>query len=292
MEAQRDIVVGVDGSSGSDHALEWAIAEAARADCGLVLAYGLTPMTPNERGWLARGGADPTGMQRQVRRKAEEMLREKAKKIAEDNPGVRITTTVCEQDPRAALAGLSRHAHQVVVGSRGHGPIASLLLGSVSQALTRTADCPVVVVRPPSAPAVEPGVVVGLSSTQGSGPALSAGFAEAAARGVPLVVALCVWDGFYVMGSWGDPTEDSPGFDELRVALAAAIDGVGRQYPEVSVTVLVEHGSVTHCFLDLSRARDLLVLGRSGTHAAWGAGSGSLTTVVVEHAHVPVMVVP
>lgn len=288
-----DIVVGIDGSSGSDHALEWAIAEAARVGRGITLAHGLTPATPTERAWLSRAGVAAADIEREAHRDAEALLREKEKMVAEQGPELDVAIVVRDQDPRTALAELSKQAYQVVVGSRGHGRVASLLLGSVSEALTHSARCPVVVVRPRTGPESERGVVVGLSTTQGSDPALAAGFAEAAARGIPLVVALCMWDGFYVMGSWGAPAEDAPGFDELRTAVASAVDGFRERYPDVPATILVAQGSVAHCFLDVSRTRDLLVVGRPRGRAGWGlTGAGSIATTLVAHAHVPVMVVP
>lgn len=289
----EDIVVGIDGSSGSDHALEWAITEATRVDRGITLVHGLTPATATERAWLSRAGVVAADIEREKHHDAEALLREKKKMVVEQGPQTRVATLVCDQDPRMALAELSKRAHQVVVGSRGHGRVASLLLGSVSEALTHSASCPVVVVRPRTGPETERGVVVGLSAAEGSAPALAAGFAEAAARGVPLIVALCMWDGFYVMGSWGAPTEDTPGFDEVKTAVASVVDGFRERYPDVPASILVAQGSVTHCFLDVSRTRDLLVVGRPRGRAGWGlTGAGSIATTLVAHAHVPVMVVP
>lgn len=287
-----DIVVGIDGSSGADHALEWAIVEATHAGRGITLVRSLTPMSTAERSWLTRADIPTADIERHAYHSAEGLLREKEKLIAEWNPGIDVSTVVCHQDPRIALAELSEHAYQLVVGSRGHGRVAALLLGSVSEALTHSARCPVVVVRPRTGPESDPGVVVGLSTAEGSGPALAAGFAEAAVRGTPLIVALCVWDGFYVMGRWGEPVEKSPGLSELEAVVVDSVDGLRRQYPEVPATVLVAQGSVTHCFLDVSRTRDLLVVGRPRAHG-WGAmGVGSIATTLVAHAGVPVMVVP
>jgi nucleotide-binding universal stress UspA family protein len=58
-----------------------------------------------------------------------------------------VHRTVIHDDARAALIEASRHAQLAVVGARGRGELTGLLFGSVSQALLRHADCPLVVVR-------------------------------------------------------------------------------------------------------------------------------------------------
>jgi nucleotide-binding universal stress UspA family protein len=62
-------------------------------------------------------------------------------------PRVEVETTVVDGSPAWALIQASKGAALVVVGSRGHGGFTGLLLGSVSQALLRHADCPVAVAR-------------------------------------------------------------------------------------------------------------------------------------------------
>ena len=62
-------------------------------------------------------------------------------------PGVAVTDEIVRGDPRHVLTDMSRSAALLVVGSRGHGRLASTLLGSVSRHLIRTGGCPVVVAR-------------------------------------------------------------------------------------------------------------------------------------------------
>ena len=57
---------------------------------------------------------------------------------------------VARDRPVHQLLERSRGAQLVVVGSRGHGELAGMVLGSVSNALVHKADCPVAVVRPAS----------------------------------------------------------------------------------------------------------------------------------------------
>ena len=71
----------------------------------------------------------------------------KALRIVADE-GVPVTGTVAENSPATALLDAAKDADLVIVGSRGHGGFASLLLGSVSSQVVHHAHCPVLVVRP------------------------------------------------------------------------------------------------------------------------------------------------
>ena len=65
-----------------------------------------------------------------------------------DSDGVEIERRVDQGAPAAVLVEESRTADLLVVGSRGRGGFASVLLGSVSQQCAHYAECPVVIVRP------------------------------------------------------------------------------------------------------------------------------------------------
>jgi nucleotide-binding universal stress UspA family protein len=69
------------------------------------------------------------------------------KDAAGDLDGVTVETSVSEGEPAAALVEAPANADLLVVGSRGHGELAGILLGSVSEYCAAHADCPVVVVR-------------------------------------------------------------------------------------------------------------------------------------------------
>ncbi|WIM92873.1 universal stress protein [Actinoplanes oblitus] len=137
------VVVGVDGSPGSMAACEFAADEADRRGAELVALHAWTPGQASELdyglplSYETWHGAD----------EHERLLAEAVAGLAERHPGLRIRRQVREGMARQLLTDWSQDAQLVVVGSRGHGGFAGLLLGSVSQHLTYRAACPVAVVR-------------------------------------------------------------------------------------------------------------------------------------------------
>lgn len=128
------VVVGVDGTGLSEPAMEFAFAEAERRRCGLTLMHAIEYEA-----------------ERPV---AEKMLTEL---VDRHRPDVDVRTVVTPDSAGHALVAESAGAVFVVVGSRGHGGLAGMLLGSVSQAVVHRAHCPVVVVRAATGPKVPPG---------------------------------------------------------------------------------------------------------------------------------------
>lgn len=131
------IVVGVDGSDESVKATAWA-AEQARVTGGTLelltvwarpMSYGLP---------LVVGGYNPE-------HEAQAVVEKTASGI--DLPADRLRTHVVNAAPALALVERSKSADLLVVGSRGHGGFAELLLGSVSDHCVHHASCTVVVVR-------------------------------------------------------------------------------------------------------------------------------------------------
>ena len=138
-----EIVVGVDGSPSSERALRWALQEAHRRGARVRVLHAWSfPFTQGEIAHLA-GEALHQPLERDAQRILDTAIRE-AGDAAE---GVDIERTVTEGPPAAALLQAARDAELLVVGSRGHGGFAGLLLGSVSQQCAQHAPCPVVIVR-------------------------------------------------------------------------------------------------------------------------------------------------
>jgi nucleotide-binding universal stress UspA family protein len=143
------IVVGVDRSEGAKAALAFAHEEARlrgatlRAVQAWQLGYnGYVGYTGFEGAAPAIGG-DPSELRAAAAAALDSTLRE-----ALPSPGdVKIEQRVVEGTAGAVLVDESRNADLLVVGSRGHGGFAQLLLGSVSQQCAHHAACPVVIVR-------------------------------------------------------------------------------------------------------------------------------------------------
>jgi nucleotide-binding universal stress UspA family protein len=137
------VVVGLDGSTASEQALGYAFEAAARAGTALWAVHAWddigmlhSPIAPAE--------AVPAD---KIEAAAQRMLAEQLASWQQKYPDIIVERQVIHERPAAALIELGRRARMIVVGSRGRGGFARLLLGSVSQAVVRHATCPVIVCR-------------------------------------------------------------------------------------------------------------------------------------------------
>jgi nucleotide-binding universal stress UspA family protein len=139
------IVVGVDGSECARDALMRAMSEAALrgARLRIVCAWEVPPA-------VYAGGFAPALDQATVdgfRENAEVVVREAVAEVERLQPSLSCEGEVREGQPAEVLLHEARDASLIVVGNRGRGGFASLLLGSVSQQVVHHAACPVLVVR-------------------------------------------------------------------------------------------------------------------------------------------------
>jgi nucleotide-binding universal stress UspA family protein len=137
----QKILVGVDGSESSTAALAWAAAE-ARATGGAVECL-ISWIWPSSFGWdiALPDDLDPAA-------DAQRVLDESLARVRAEFPEVSFTATVVEGHPSPSLVEASRRADLLVLGSRGHGEFAGMLIGSVSAHCTFHAHCSVLVHRP------------------------------------------------------------------------------------------------------------------------------------------------
>jgi nucleotide-binding universal stress UspA family protein len=144
------IVVGVDGSDHSRLALSWALREAAQRGVPLtVVSVRQAPVHPATDIYWAVPDLPAGDLSEEAERAAAGQLRQFVDKVAGDigEHAAAITVTAKIGDPAEELITASRDADLLVVGSRGSGGFARLLLGSVSSKVAHHAACPVVVIR-------------------------------------------------------------------------------------------------------------------------------------------------
>lgn len=137
------IVVGIDGSELSKDALRWAASQArlSGADLCAVSAWDL----PTGYGFA------PSDSYEDLAKRAQKGLHSTLVQVLGEAPDVSVTALVERGHPARVLVEASRGADLLVVGSRGHGAFAGMLLGSVSQHCAQHATCPVLIM-PSAAP--------------------------------------------------------------------------------------------------------------------------------------------
>jgi nucleotide-binding universal stress UspA family protein len=138
----RRIVVGVDGSPAAELALERAIREAEAWDAELTAVAGVPIGTGTSYlAWL------PATIDHEaVLRDVAEGLDVVVDRALADHPGIQVRRHVLDGTGAQLLTEFSTAVDLVVLGSRGRGGFAGLLLGSTSQAVLHHASCPVMVV--------------------------------------------------------------------------------------------------------------------------------------------------
>ncbi|MFF9351458.1 universal stress protein [Streptomyces sp. NPDC014734] len=284
------VVVGVDGSEGSFRALDWAATEASRSRLPLRVVHASL--------WERYEGLHPADAERPTEEVlAEHLVAEARDRARRLGPEVTVTADVQPEDPVASLVGESHEAAMVVVGSRGHGRIAGMLVGSVSLALANRSHCPVVVVpaREPSTPPRSGRVVVGVSDAATPTPATVFALARAAARHGELVA----------VRAWRSPAHEAMSHPLLAGSPATAhhrqaeehLEDVLAQLDRNASSGVVIHRSVvrgpTHQkLIEAAADAELLVVGTGRSRGRHGHHLGPVNHAMLHYAPCPVAVVP
>lgn len=293
----RPVIVGVDGSPSSHAAAEYAAHLAELRGAPLQLVYGWEIPA---YGYLPMGVADRYAVEDEsTRSDIDALLAATVKQLCEDFPGLAdVSARQVTGSGAAVLIEESRQAQLTVVGCRGLGGFAELLLGSVSAQLAAHAHGPVIVVRPP-VPDVPQGpeqpptplspdgpIVVGVDSSPGAQFALKFAVEEAHRRDVPIIAA------------YAFPIGRSESRDEVRRDEAAAeqvlFDAVSPWLHQPGITIetrtLATH-NVEKSMIDESRLGGLTVVGSRGGGGFAGLLLGSVSRALVHHAHGPVAII-
>ena len=182
------IIVGYDGSTGSDEALRWAAREAWARRTALTICLAWPAADLLKLGdWRAHDRAQHLGGE----------ILARGVRLAGTVPDLTdVRTVLAEGSPAQVLCERSSAAELVVVGSRGHGEMADSWLGSVSWQVASHGQGRIVVVRGQWRPVNQPSgpVVAGVDGSPESQDALRFAFEEAALRDVPLVAVCALAD--------------------------------------------------------------------------------------------------
>ncbi len=284
----KPVVVGVDGSEESLRAAEWAAMEAQRHSVAL-LVVSAPAAVPRVHAYHA----SPAAVAAALRAVSERALGAALIRCDEVAPSLPVTTSLLTGPVAPAVAASGADASLLVVGARGAGGFAAMLLGSVSRYVASHAPCPVVVARQETM-AVHREIAVGIRDPQDTTAALAFAFEEAAMRGAHLV-AVHTWAPMTLYLP-ADETGESVRVDpdqisaEAACTLAAALDGWHDKYPDVSVRHDIIRGHPGRVLSSYSARADLVVIGRHDHRD--GTGIGTVQHAVLDHAHGPVAVIP
>jgi nucleotide-binding universal stress UspA family protein len=284
------IVVGIDGSDGAERALVWAAAQARLERRPLVLVHAVDARLNL---WIGEPAFDVAGVTRLMQDDGRTLLEAARASVAGDD--LVVHTLQRTADPRQVLLDLSAEASTIVLGSRGRGPLRSLLLGSVGVAVIQHARCPVVVVRPAyeTDGVVGAGdVVVGLTSARPASIAVETAFRQASLRSLPLTVVHGFWDP--LLGFAGAPVETKERAEQAQEAeqVVETLAPLREKFPDVAVSYRLAQGLPDDCLVAASHGSAMVVVGTLHPGTAAGLLMGNVARSVTEHAHCPVLVVP
>ena len=281
-----DVVVGVDGSEPGRRALEWAAREASRRGVTLRVAHAYPSGVA-----ISAPGDSP-----RLRGAAERLLAQDVDH-ARELVDVTVVPALVDGPPATVLVHESERASLLVVGGRGQGGFAGLLLGSTAVNVAARAACPVVVMPRVDAAApsgVDEGpVVVGTDTSPTADRAMEFAFARARARRAA-IVALYAWQ---LPGSYSAylargllRTDESRAEREARTLLADAAAPWQRRYPTLGVERRAVLGHPVGALAEASSAAQVVVVGSRGSGPLTGMLLGSVSHGLLRHAQCPVVI--
>ncbi|MEV1082881.1 universal stress protein [Streptomyces sp. NPDC050211] len=279
------LVVGVDDTSYSWLAADWAALEAERRGCGLKIVHAVGRGVDS-----AYGEALELGLTERAMEAAVGVLDDARARLAVGHPGVPVETEPARDDPAKALMSAAGDADLIVVGTRGRGGFAELLLGSVSRRVAAHADRPVVVVRGDMAKAVGNGIVVGVRNERDE-EAVRFALAEAELHRADERLV----HSWTPLAHTGLVATQVSHVEEERNAHAQLLNHAARpvaEHPTVHVDTELTVDSAAAALVKASEGAGLVVLPRHPVEGRFGLLLGTVVHAVLHHAHCPVAVVP
>ena len=287
--SKNAVVVGLDRSDQGRAAVDYAAELATRRHLPLRVVHAFEPSQ-----YTVRSTVDWTpDLQGVMRNAAQRLVDETVEVLGVVYPDLMMETRL---DPGSAVEALveeSERAHAVVLGSRGTGGFADLLLGSTTLHVTSQAHCPVVAVPALlEGEAPRHGVVVGVDGSE---------LSEAAIE-FALQVASEVHESLVALHAWTDPALTGPGVmmplvydpvpvnNEERVVLAESMAGWAEKFPDVEIQHKVVRGHAVRALVGEAAHARLLVVGSRGRGSVRSL-LGSVSHGALHHATGPVAVV-
>lgn len=271
-ETPDGIIAGYDGSPGSEQALRWAAAEGQARGTRLTVCLAWAPDS------LSR--LDEAAVFDLARQRGEQVLASGLRYAESVLGSGRVRPLLARGAAAAVLSEHSGTAEMVVVGSRGHGGIPGMQLGSVARQVAGHGRGRVVVVRgqwrhPNQAPGP---VVAGADGSVSSQAAVGFAFEEAALRQVPLVAVCALADAPARLG----------GARQMEEEFGRSMDRWEKEHPGVTVQRQVANGSPRAALLEAAARAQMLVVGAYGLGDQQGMALGSVAQAALCQAPCPV----
>ncbi|KPC61820.1 universal stress protein [Streptomyces chattanoogensis] len=286
------ITVGLDGSTESLAAAQWAADEADRRNAVLRLLHA----------WILLAAEAPdTPPERDQNARARQIVNQAALEVRERHPHLQIMEDLVGSEAESALLRAADESRMVVLGSRALAPWESYALGDVSLDVVGRAEGPVVLVRgesraepPRSAPQVpEPRVVVGVSLNGPCEPLLAFAFDAAASRGIPLQAVHGRGLPVHAYVPWGiEPEVAEEVTKEAEGELREAVLPWRERFPDVPVQLTVLPESPTRAMVQTVSGAALLAVGRRRHRPFLAPRVGPVAHAAIHHVTCPVAVVP
>jgi nucleotide-binding universal stress UspA family protein len=279
----KPVVAGVDGSEGSLRAVEWAALEARRHGAPLRIV-SVPALLPH----VSADGPVPETVADLLYRQSRRALAEAVARANEIAAGQCVDAELLTGPPAVTVAQSGSGAVMLVVGARGSGGFAAMILGSVSRYTAMQAPCPVVVVREETS-AVHREVVIGIRDPRDADATLAYAFDEAELRHAALTaVHSCSW----LHADTGSPADTERIAAQADLDLTEALRPWRDKYPAVPVWQDVVHDHPAHVLASYSARADLVVIGRHDERHWAHPAVGGIQHALLGHARGPVAIVP
>ncbi|WP_017543987.1 universal stress protein [Nocardiopsis prasina] len=291
----RWLIVGVDGTDSSRHALEWSAHQATLRGLGVRIVAAANPLATEDFGvWGDEGGRIEEGPGAGARR----LLDRASDWTSRLFPELSVQTRLSYSRPTEALLteAAAPGAVAVVVGSRGLSGIAAAFVGSVGIELAARSPLPVIVLPRDHASAhgVRSRVIVGVDGSGPSRHALEFAFSQAEFADTDLV-AVSAWQPLVAFAAATGPIppelfDDATAAEAARHALEEELTDLRLLRPDVRVHTRVVRAHPVVALLEEATPADLIVVGSRGRGGFRGLLLGSVSHSVLHGARGPVAI--